>query len=118
MHIDFPFHIDRRGRTATTHRADHIYDMIRQYLFTNPGERVNRPDFGAGLLRQLFEPIGPESASVLEHTTRGGLEQWLGDVIDIEGFQVTAEESKLRVELDYRIRRTDERETAVFEEEV
>ena len=48
--IDFPFHVDGRGRTAATDYADHVRDMIEQLLFTRPGERVNRPDFGCGLL--------------------------------------------------------------------
>ena len=48
MNIDFPFHFDSRGRTALTDESDHIRDMIEQLIFTNPGERVNRPDFGSG----------------------------------------------------------------------
>ena len=35
MNIDFPFHFDGRGRTATTNDNDHIRDMIEQFLFTN-----------------------------------------------------------------------------------
>jgi phage baseplate assembly protein W len=49
MNIDFPFHFDSRGRTATTDEADHIRDMIEELLFTSPREQVNRPDFGSGL---------------------------------------------------------------------
>ena len=60
MNIDFPFHSDSRGRTATTDDDDHIRDMIEQFLFTNPGERVNRPDFGSGLLQLVFAPNSPE----------------------------------------------------------
>ncbi len=115
MNIDFPFHIDQRGQTATTNRADHVNDMIRQYLFTIPGERVNRPDFGAGLLRDIFEPMDQETAAVIEHTVRSGLEQWLGELIDVESLQVIAQDSKLYVELVYRIRQSDSSRTAVFE---
>ena len=53
MNIDFPFHFDSRGRTAATSDDDHIRDMIEELLFTNPGERVNRPDFGSGLLQMV-----------------------------------------------------------------
>src|SRR5262249_15072757 len=56
MDIDFPFHFDSRGRTATADESDHIRDMIEQLIFTNPGERVNRPDFGSGLLQLIFAP--------------------------------------------------------------
>ena len=59
MNIDFPFHFDARGRTATPPTTDHIRDMIEQLLFTAPGERVNRPDFGSGLLQMVFAPNSP-----------------------------------------------------------
>src|SRR5258708_21227939 len=45
MNIDFPFHFDQRGRTATTGDDDHIPAMIQELLFTNPGDRVNPPPF-------------------------------------------------------------------------
>ena len=60
MNIDFPFQFDRRGRTATTSDAGHVRDMIEQLLFTNPGERVNRPDFGSGLQQLVFAPNSTE----------------------------------------------------------
>ena len=63
MNIDFPFHFDSRGRTAGTGDDDHIRDMIEQLLFTNPGERVNRPDFGSGLQSLIFGPNSPEVAA-------------------------------------------------------
>ena len=56
MNIDFPFHFDNRGRVATTGNEDHIRDMIELLLFTNPGERVNRPTFGSGLMQLVFAP--------------------------------------------------------------
>ena len=52
--MDYPFTIDNRGGVGVTDEDDHIRDMIEQVLFTNPGERVNRPDFGCGLRRMVF----------------------------------------------------------------
>ena len=49
MQLDYPFHFDGRERTAETGTDDHVRDMIEQLLFTQPGERVNRPDFGSGV---------------------------------------------------------------------
>ena len=72
MNIDFPFHFDGRGRTAATDDDDHIRDMIEQLLFTNPGERVNRPDFGSGLLQLIFAPNSPELAAALQFTLQAG----------------------------------------------
>ena len=54
--LDFPYHVDGTGRSATTGAADHVRDLIEQVLFTAPGERVMRPDFGSGLLALVFEP--------------------------------------------------------------
>lgn len=56
MDIDFPFRIDSRGRTATADLDAHVRDMIEQLIFTNHGERVNRPDFGSGALQLVFSP--------------------------------------------------------------
>ena len=71
MNIDFPFHFDGRGRTAATGDDDHVRDMIEQLLFTSPGERVNRPDFGSGLLQLVFAPNSPELAAALQFTVAG-----------------------------------------------
>ncbi len=114
MNIDFPFHFDSRGRTALTGDDDHIRDMIEQFLFTNPGERVNRPDFGSGLLHMVFEPNSPELASALQFTIQAGLQQWLGDLIEVRALEVTSEDSTLRVLVQYVVRRTNEQQTAQF----
>ncbi len=113
--IDFPFHFDGQGRTADTTHNDHICDMIEQFLFTNPGERVNRPDFGSGLLQMMFEPNSPELAATLQFTIQAGLQQWLGDVIEVRNLAVTSEDSTLRVAVQYLIRRTGEVVTGTFE---
>jgi len=114
MNIDFPFHFDGRGHTATSNENDHIRDMIEQFLFTNPGERVNRPDFGSGLLQLLFAPNSPELASTLQFTVQAGLQQWLGDLIEIQKLEVSSEEGQLRLELTYLVRRSGETRTETF----
>ena len=115
MNIDFPFHFDGRGRTATTGDDDHVRDMIEQFLFTNPGERVNRPDFGSGLLHMVFAPNSPELAAALQFTIQAGLQRWLGDLIEVETLEVSSEEATLRVLLRYVVRRSGERRTETFE---
>ncbi|MEK6300581.1 MAG: GPW/gp25 family protein [Acidobacteriota bacterium] len=112
MNIDFPFHFDGRGRTATTDDDDHIRDMIEQLLFTSPGERVNRPDFGSGLLKMVFAPNSKELASTLEGAVQAAIQRWLGDLIELQKLKVTAEESTLFLELSYLVRRTNEVRTA------
>jgi uncharacterized protein len=114
MNIDYPFHFDSRGRTAETNDDDHIRDMIEQFLFTSPGERVNRPDFGSGLLQLIFAPNSPELAATLQFTVQAGLQRWLGDVIEVQALEVRSEEAVLRVDLRYLVRRTQETRTATF----
>ena len=70
MDIDFPFHPDGRGRSADAEYEHHVRDMIEQLVFTNPGERVNRPDFGSGLLQLLFAANSPERAATVQFTLR------------------------------------------------
>lgn len=115
MNIDYPFHFDGRGRTAITDSDDHICDMIEQFLFTSPGERVNRPDFGSGLLQMVFEPNSPELAAALQHTVQAGLQRWLGDLIEVRDLAVTSEEATLRVAIQYMVRRTGEVHSGTFE---
>ena len=115
MNIDYPFHFDARGRTAGTTDADHIRDMIELLLLTAPGERVNRPDFGSGLMQQVFAPNSPEIAAALEFSTRAGLQRWLGDLIDVQKLAFSALDSTLSCELVYLIKDTGERRAEVFE---
>lgn len=114
MNIDYPFHLDGRGRTALTDDDDHIRDMIEQFLFTSAGERVNRPDFGSGLLQMVFAPNSPELAAALQFTIQAGLQRWLGDLIELQSLEVTSEDSTLRVVVQYLVRRTNERQSAQF----
>jgi len=114
MNIDFPFRFDSLGRTATSDDDDHVRDMIELLLFTNPGERVNRPDFGSGLLQMVFAPNSPELAAALQFTTQAALQRWLGDVIDVQALEVTSEDASLRVSIAYAVRRSGEQRLATF----
>ncbi|MGI5470424.1 GPW/gp25 family protein [Streptomyces sp. CA-132043] len=113
--IAFPFRVDRRGRTAHADRDAHVRDLIEQLLFTSPGERVMRPDFGCGLLDLVFTPNSPELASAVELSVQASLQRWLGDLIDVEALDVVSEENVVRVELRYVVRATGNRRDEVFE---
>ena len=114
MHISFPFQIDRQGRTATTNDEAHVRDMIEQLLFTMPGERVMRPDFGSGLAQLVFQPNSQELATAVQFLVQGNLQQWLGEIVVIEGVEVTSSESRITVQVQYLLRRTQQRRTAQF----
>lgn len=115
MDIDFPFHIGERGRIADTGNADHVRDLIEQLLFTTPGERVMRPDFGVGLLDLVFEPNSPELAAALQVSAEAALTRWLGDLIKVDTLVVTAEDATLRIEIAYVLLATGERRQDVLE---
>jgi len=114
MNIDFPFHFDNRGRTGATDDEDHIRDMIEQVLFTSPGERVNRPDFGSGLMQLVFAPNSEELATATQFLVQGALQQWLGDLILVEKVEVESHDAELRVLIQYVVRRTQVRQVAEF----
>ncbi len=118
MNIDFPFHFDKRGRTAATDDDDHIRDMIEEFLFTNPGERVNRPDFGSGLLQLIFAPNSPELAATVQFTVQAGLQRWLSDLITLQSVEVTAQDSTLGVLVQYVVKSTNQTQTATFTQTV
>src|SRR5215217_2155826 len=99
--LDHPFRLDGRGRFATTETDDHVRDMIYQVLFTNPGERVNRPDFGCGLLQLFFEPNSGALATATQFLVQGSLQRWLADVAQVEQVEVTNEDGKLIVVVVY-----------------
>ena len=112
--FDFPYHVDGRGRTATTSPDDHLRDLIEQVLFTAPGERVMRPDFGSGLLGLVFEPGGPELVATTQHLVQGALQQELGHLIAVDSVEVSQDEGALTVSVSYVALQTQERTAATF----
>lgn len=118
MQLDYPFQISPLGQTATTSWPDHIRDLIEQVLFTAPGERVNRPDFGTGLLQMVFEPTSDEIATATQFLVQGALQQWLGDLIQVEAVAVQSQDSTLRVTVQYVVLQNQERRADQFEREV
>jgi len=114
MNIDHPFHFDSLGAVATTTDDDHVRDLLEQLLLTSPGERVNRPDFGCGLLARVFEPNNPELVAAAQYAVSAAIQRWLGDLIEPHGVEVQVEDSVLGVLVRYAIRRTGERREEQF----
>lgn len=114
MQIDYPYHFDGRGRTAETTDDDHIRDLIEQVLFTAPGERVNRPTFGSGVMQLVFAPNGDALASATQQLVQGALQQYLGDLIQVQAVTVQNEDSTLRIQIQYIVRRTQQAQVAQF----
>jgi len=113
-YLDYPFHFDARGRSAETDADDHVRDLISQVLFTSPGERVNRPEFGCGLKQLVFAPNSDALAAATQQLVQGALQRWLQEVIAVERVTVLAVESRLEVTVAYVRRDTGERREDSF----
>ena len=105
----FPYQFDGRGRSSDVDEASWIRGLIEQVLFTIPGERVMRPDFGSGLRELVFAPNSPELAATTQFLVQGALQQWLDDLVLVESVEVEAVESSLTVTVQYLIRRSETR---------
>ncbi|MEM7357534.1 MAG: GPW/gp25 family protein [Pseudomonadota bacterium] len=81
--------------------AEHVEQMIKQVLFTNPGERINRPDFGCGVRRMVFAPNNESAANLAQITVFQALDKWLGDLIKVEEVSVEAVNETLTIKIRY-----------------
>lgn len=114
MDIAFPFAIDGHGRSARASHADHVRQMIEQLIFTAPGERVNRPEFGSGILQLLFAPNSPELAATVQFTLQAAIQHYLSDLVELRSLTASAVDSSLTIELAYVLRQTGQDETVRF----
>jgi len=113
-YLDVPSGLGGAGRTATTTHDDHVRDLIFEVLFTSPGERVNRPDFGCGLKALVFAPASDAVAAATNVLVKGSLQKWLEVEIEVEDVAVEVVESELRVTVVYRRRIDGQRQVAQF----
>lgn len=108
--LDYPFRIGGEGGAALTDDAEHVRDLIEQVLLTNPGERVNSPDFGGGLRNLVFAG----NSDILRATTKflitQNLNRWLGDTLSVEQVEIRGDDATLLIEIVYTLRRTGERQ--------
>lgn len=114
MDFSFPYHLHGYGREAHARYEDHVRQMIEQLLFTAPGERVNRPDFGCGLLQMVFGTLSDVMDAATQALVQSSLQRWLGEVIQVEGVQVVSRDSTLQVTVQYVLRQTQQRQVAQF----
>ena len=82
----------------------YVGQLITQVLLTTPGERVNRPDFGAGLRQLLFSPSSPETATLLQATIFQSLDRWLGQLIELDRVDASFENGRLDVAVSYTLK--------------
>lgn len=83
--------------------AAYVEQLVRQVLLTAPGERINRPDFGAGVRRLVFEPNGDGAAGLAKAMIYQALTKWLGALIQVESVEVRSVDSSLLIDIVYML---------------
>jgi phage baseplate assembly protein W len=114
MNIAFPYQFDGRGRTQEAVIADYVNQLVEQVLFTSPGERVNLPDFGSGLLQLPFAPNSMEMAAATQFAVQGALQKWLSGYIKVKSLVASAQESTLTVTVSYALLSSDVTQVQTF----
>jgi hypothetical protein len=113
MNVNFPYRFDGRGRTADP-LGEYIRQLVEQVLFTSPGERVNLPDFGSGLLQLPFAPNSVELAAATQFSVQAALQKWLSNYVQVQSVTATADESVLTVTVSYTPHSSDVTQVATF----
>jgi Bacteriophage baseplate protein W len=111
--VNFPYQFDGRGRTKDA--LDHyVRQLVEQVLFTSPGERVNLPDFGSGLLQLPFAPNSVELAAATQFTVQAALQKWLSQYITVESVVAVANDAQLTVTVSYSLLNSDVTQVQTF----
>jgi phage baseplate assembly protein W len=113
MNVNFPYQFDGRGRTLNPSN-EYIAQLVEQVLFTSPGERVNMPDFGSGLLQLAFAPTSVEMAAATQFAVQGALQKWLGSLVKIQSVVASAQDAVLTVTVTYKPLTTDVTQVQTF----
>lgn len=111
--VNFPYQFDGRGRTQDA-LADHVRQLVEQVLFTSPGERVNLPDFGSGLLQLPFAPNSIEMVAATQFSVQAALQKWLGNYVKVESVVASSNEAALTVTVSYSPLNTDVTQVQTF----
>ena len=114
MNLYFPYQFDGRGRTQEAVIQDYVTQLVEQVLFTSPGERVNLPDFGSGLLQLPFAPNSVEMAAATQFALQGALQKWLSTYLKVQSVTASAVDSTLTVTVSYVLLSTDVTQVQTF----
>jgi Bacteriophage baseplate protein W len=113
VNVNFPLEFDGRGRTRDPNDA-YIRQLIEQVLFTSPGERLNMPDFGSGLLQLPFAPNSTELAAATQFAVQAALQKWLSNYIVVQSVVASADEDELSVSVTYSLVNEDVTQVQTF----
>jgi phage baseplate assembly protein W len=116
--IAFPYCANVSGGTARSGLDDHIRQLIEQTLFTQPGERVNRPTFGTGVMQLVFAPNSDALATATQLLVQGALQQWLNELILLQSVSVESQDATLEVTVQYLVRRTQQQQAVTISRDI
>lgn len=113
--MSFPLRVGSAG-ADTSRRAAHVREQIEQVLFTGPGERVFRPEFGAGMSSLVFEPNREALWQLTRKRLIGSLASALEGEVDPKTItvDVTGENEQLRVVIAYALTAIGHKERQEF----
>jgi phage baseplate assembly protein W len=105
----FPVAVGADGDAVSAAGAEDVRQAVRLILETEPGERVMRPDFGAGLRSLLFEPITTETTALVRHRVEQGLTAWEPriDLVSVDVAVADRAVGRLDVTVRYVVRATN-----------
>jgi phage baseplate assembly protein W len=115
MYLNFPYQFDGRGRTAEAASLnDYVQQLVETVLFTSPGNRVNLPDFGSGLLQLPFAPNSVEMAAATQFAVQGALQKWLSGYVRVLSVEAAVADAVLTVTVTYAPLNTDVTQVQTF----
>jgi uncharacterized protein len=114
MNLNFPCQFAGRGRTAEADLNAYVTQLVEVVLFTSPGERVNLPDFGSGLLQLPFAPNSQEMAAATQFAVQGALQKWLSGYVNIQSVTASVAEAVLTVTVAYKLVSSDVTQVATY----
>ena len=112
----FPPQLEADGSIAEAIYEEDIRQAIRIIIFTNRGERLMRPDFGAGLNEFVFEPVNTATMALIENRVREALIAWEAriDVLEVKVTSDASERNKLLIDMTFRVRATNTKHNLVY----
>lgn len=100
-HVGFPLRATAQGRTELLDDDAYLRALVEAVIFTRPGERLNRPQFGSGIHQLVFDPAGGDLAEATRALVHGALQRALGDLMRVEEVAVESVEARLTVTIIY-----------------
>ncbi|NLF04526.1 MAG: GPW/gp25 family protein [Actinomycetales bacterium] len=112
----WPLGVDHTGALRMTSGGGDLADSISVVLMTAPGERLMRPQFGCRIWDLLFEPVTANLVGLIREAVRDALAQWEPriEVEDVRPVPDDDDPGLVRIEIDYRVRATNDRRNLVY----